>query len=229
MRAADIMSTQVITVGPEATVGEVASLMLRHAISAVPVIDKDGAIAGIVSEGDLMRRSEIGTQQQRSWWLRSFGDTRELARDYTKANARLVRDVMTAPVTTVGEGATLAEIAELLEKNRIKRVPVVRDGLIVGIVSRANLLRALAVLAAPPAPVAASDQAIRSALLAELKQQAWGAVGHVNIMVNDGVVTLWGIAQSAEERRARRVAAENTPGVRKVVDNLAVMPIVPGL
>ena len=158
MRAKDVMTSPAVTVRPDATVEEVAKLLLRRAISAVPVTGEDGGLSGIVSEGDLMRRVESGTERVPSWWLRAFGDDDAAARDYAKSRGRRAADVMTREVVTVGEDATLPEIAALLERHRIKRVPVVRDARVVGIVSRANLLQGLASQPAhAPAPPPGDD------------------------------------------------------------------------
>src|SRR5690606_8514615 len=140
MQASDVMSTPVISVTEDTSVAEVARLLLRHGISAMPVLGANGRLLGIVSEGDLVRRVESGTEREASWWLRLFGDSEERVRDYAKTHGRRVTDVMTREVTTVNEDASLPEIAALLERRRIKRVPVMRGGEVVGIVSRANLL-----------------------------------------------------------------------------------------
>ena len=222
MKAADVMSSRVISVGPEATVGEIARLLLERHISAVPVVDTGGRIIGIVSEGDLMRRAETGTERHRSWWLRAFGDTAILASDYVKSHALRARDVMTRDVVSVTPETKLGQIANLLEKHRIKRVPVVRGGKPVGIVSRANLLQAFAV--AKPAPnggaEAADDRGIREKLLAELDRQPWWVDSiYTNIVVTEGVVHVWGMVRTDSERDALRIAAERIPGVRQVDDH----------
>jgi CBS domain-containing protein len=221
MKAKDVMTTNVVTVGPEMAVDEVAKKLLAHGISGVPVVAADGRILGMVSEGDLVRRAETGTQRQRSWWLRVFADNATLATDYAKAHGRTAQDVMATEVVSVEPSTSLAEIADLLEQRRIKRVPVVDGGKLVGIISRANLVRALVAAGTMPA-TADSDTVIRDALSAALKTQPWATVGKSNIVVKDGIVHLWGLVQSDAERRALRVAAENIPGVRGVKDHLSV-------
>lgn len=227
MQARDLMTTAVVTVSPETLVREIARLLLGHRISAVPVVDTDNRILGIVSEGDLMRRAEMGTEWHRSWWLSLTADVDELAREYVKSHGRRADDVMTREVVTVAEDTPAGEIASLLESRRIKRVPVVRDGRLVGIVSRADLLRGLA--AHPPEPEGHSstdDRAIREQLLRELRASRWASPASVNVVVKDGAVHLWGLVRTEEERQALRVAASNVPGVRAVEDHLVRLPVV---
>jgi CBS domain-containing protein len=220
------MTTKVATVGPDMPVNAIAALLLERHISAVPVIDDDRRILGIVSEGDLMRRGE--TERRPSWWLAAFSNAEELAREFTKTRGIRAKDVMTREVLTVTEETPIATIAELLEKRRIKRVPVVRDGRIVGIVSRADLLRALAVQDIKPmVPVTQDDRVIRDQLLAVLKREPWADTHLLNILVSDGVVHLWGLVGSDAEQKALRVAAETIPGVRGVEDHLSLSRTLP--
>jgi CBS domain-containing protein len=222
MVARDIMTTRVVTVGPETPVEEVARLLLSHHVSAVPVVDAGGRLAGIVSEGDLMRRPETATERKPSWWLRIIADPDTLAREYVKTHGRHAGDVMTAKVVTVSEDTPVAEIARLLEERRIKRVPVVRDGRVAGIVSRADLLRGLASHhEAMPAP-SADDRELRERVLAAFDAVPFTA--QVYPMVTNGVAHLWGLAESENQRRALRVAAENVPGVRAVEDHMGYVP-----
>ena len=228
MQAADIMTVNVVTVDPETSVQEIASLLSERAISGVPVVDKNRRLVGMISEGDLMRRVETGTQLRRSWWLEMLSTNTELASDYVKTRGRRAQHVMSPNVVSVTEATPLAEIADLLERHRIKRVPVVRDGVLVGIVSRANLVRALASRGSQPAGAgAARDDVIRDTLLAELKRQKWAEASPGNVIVTDGVVHLWGTILSEEERQALRVAAENVAGVRAVADHTTLLPALP--
>ena len=221
MRAVEVMTTKVITVGENASVAEVAKLLAERGISAVPVVDKDNRVIGMVSEGDLLHRTETGTEKCRSWWLEMMASTNQLAGDYIKSHSANVKDVMTRDVISVSDTTPLADIAILLEANRIKRVPVVRDGKLVGIVSRANLVRALAMSVNEPSSSAElDDRTIRDELLAELKAQKWAEVSPANVTVKDGVVHLWSSYLSEQEKRALVVAAENTPGVRRVEDHM---------
>lgn len=235
MRASDVMTANVITVTPETSVQELAEVLGRHGISGVPVVNADAELVGIVSEGDLLHRAETGTerrsQQRRVRWLDGLLMDSTVARDYLKSHSRLVRDVMSREVVTVSETTGLDEIADLLESKRIRRVPVVRDGKVVGIVSRANLVRALAM--AKPRPAGATvpdDFAIRDALLGELRGKPWAKVWADEIMVRNNVVHLWySDDQPLEERQAIRVAAENTPGVERVEEHLVHVPMSPVL
>ena len=221
MRAAEVMTAKVITVGENASVAEVAKLLAERGISAVPVVDKDDRVIGMVSEGDLLHRTETGTEKCRSWWLEMMASTNQLAGDYIKSHSAKAKDVMTRDVISVSDTTPLADIASLLEANRIKRVPVVRDGKLVGIVSRANLVRALAMTANEPSSSAeVDDRTIREKLLAELRAQKWAEVSPANVTVKDGIVHLWSSYLSEQEKRALVVVAENTPGVRRVEDHM---------
>src|SRR5271166_2799102 len=180
---------EVITVDENASISAVAKLLAERGISAVPVVDSSNRVIGMVSEGDLLHRAETGTERRRSWWLEMIASTNELAGDYVKSHSGAVKDVMTRDVISVTDTTDLAEIALLLETNGIKRVPVVRDGKLVGIVSRANLVQALAMtLTEPGTPAANDDRAIRERLLGELKTQRWAEIAPANITVRDGVV-----------------------------------------
>jgi CBS domain-containing protein len=224
MKARDIMVFPVITAKPSATVREVAETLLKHHISAVPVVDDQGHLVGIVSEGDLLRRVEAGTEQRRPWWLLGLTRDETLAEDYVKAHARRVEDVMIRRVVTAAPDTPLHEVATLLEKSAIKRVPIVENGELVGIVSRANLIQAVA-SARKALDIRLTDSAIRDKLLAHLKHQAWAHTSTLNITVTDGVVDLWGLTDSDAERKAIRVAAEAAQGVNAVNDNLVTQPM----
>jgi CBS domain-containing protein len=214
-------------VKPSTSVKEVAKTFLERHISAVPVVDDQGKLVGIVSEGDFMHRSEAGTERQRSWWLRGFTGNETLAAEYVKAHARKVADVMTRRVITASPDMPLHEVASLLEKNSIKRVPIVANGQLVGIISRANLIQAVA-SARKGLEIPLSDTTIRDKLLAHLNEQQWAHTSLLNVTVSGGVVNLWGVTDSDAERKAIRVAAESTPGVCAVNDNLFTRPIVMG-
>ena len=236
MRAMDVMTTDVISVDPNTSVQALATLLSERGISGVPVVDSDNRLIGVVSEGDLLHRVETATERlpepvtgrRRSWWLDAIASDQDLARDYVKSHGRTVKDVMTPDVISVTDTTDLAEIAMLLETKRIKRVPVVRDGKLVGIVSRANLVRALAAIkSGPPTDGDIDDRTIREKLLAELKgqewfkMQEWFKIWAADIIVRDRIVHFWlSQNQSEEERRALRVAAENIPGVRRVEEHI---------
>jgi CBS domain-containing protein len=223
MNAREVMTSPVITVKANSLVQDAAKTLLKNRISAVPVLDDAGKLVGMLSEGDLVHRVETGTERRYSWWVHlvtEAGDA-SLPAGYIKARGRKVADVMTSNVITARPETPLEEIAILLERNSIKRVPIVKDGQLVGIVSRANLVQAVAT--APRAPeVPLSDSAIRDKLLANLKAQSWAHTDLLNVTVNDGVVNLWGMTSLELERKAIRVAAEATPGVRAVNDYLTL-------
>lgn len=221
MKARDIMSTQVVTVTKETTVHDIAALMIEKHISGVPVVDNDDRVSGMVSEGDLIRRSEIDTEKSHGRWLSLFVGVDEQAREFTKSHGLHAADVMTQPVIHVSEDVSLKDVVNLMEKHRIKRLPVINDGRLVGLVSRGDLLRALATHAptAVPAPPA-SDAAIRDAMNQILAKEQWAQGAMVNVVVGDGVVNLWGVIDSDDQRKALHVAAENIPGVKGIEDHL---------
>lgn len=229
MKAADVMVSNVITVRPDNTVQDVAKILLARRISAVPVVDEGGRLVGIISEADLIRRVETGTNRRRSSWLELLTGNAKLAEEYIKANARKVVDVMTQDVVTAAPDAPLKEIARLLEKHQIKRVPIVEDGKVVGIVSRANLLQGLASQQKETAPAGkGDDSALREKVIRKLNKEPWAPLNQINVTVHQGVVNLWGIVESPQQKEAIRVAAEITPGVRSVNDNLMVGMITAG-
>jgi len=220
MKVADVMTREVVSIAPDASILEAVRLMLQHKISGLPVIDASGKLQGVVTEGDFLRRVETGTERKRSRLVEFLLGPGRLATDYVQASGRKVDAVMTPDARTVGEDETLEKVVNLMERYRIKRVPVVRGDKVVGIVTRQNLMRALASLALAEHPVAADDAAIRERLLAELKRQSWAPVGLIDVVVKDGVVKLHGALTDERERQAIRVAAENIPGVKKVEDHL---------
>ncbi len=223
MQVRDVMTTKVITVRPDTPAREIARLLVENRISGVPVVDEENRVLGIVSEGDLIRRLEDGDDgRRRSWWLELFASPERRAEQYVKAHGRLAREIMTDEIVTIDEEATLAEAARLLEEKHVKRLPVVREGKLVGLVSRADLLRALALQ--PPPEAKADDREIRERLLAELDKAGLAYHPYVNIVVSDGVVHLWGFVGSAKEAEAMVVAAQNVPGVRSVDSHLSVRP-----
>jgi len=233
MRAMDVMTTNVITVVADTSVQALATLLSERGISGVPVVDKDGLLVGIVSEGDLLHRAETGTerrtQRRRSRWLDTFAADQEAARDYVKAHGRSVQEIMTREVISVSDTTELADIATLLETKRIRRVPVVRDGKLVGIVSRANLVRALAMMKNQPTIDADNDdRTIRQKLLTELQGHEWVHMWGADIIVRDRVVHLWfSDDRSEDERQAVRIAAENIAGVRQVQEHIVPAAVFP--
>jgi CBS-domain-containing membrane protein len=224
MHVRDVMVAPVITVTPSTTVKEVAELFLTKKISGAPVIDSQEKLVGIVSEGDLLHRVEAGTERHHSWWLKGFIGNDTLAAEYVKAHGLKVSDVMTRHVVTASPQTPLHEVATLMEKNAIKRVPILENGQLVGIVSRANLIQAVAT-ARKLLDIPLSDTTIREKILSHLKKQPWAHTSMLNVTVNGGIVDLWGIAESAAERKAIKVAAESTLGVCAVNDNLIIRSV----
>jgi CBS domain-containing protein len=213
LHAQDIMTRKVVTVRSDSTISEAAAQMVRHRISAVPVVD-DGLLVGIISEGDLVHRAEIGTAgRSRSWWLTLFRDPSTMAKEYARSHSRHVADLMTRTVRSVEEKASVEQIAELMDRARIKRVPVTRGGAVVGIVSRADLVKAIAGAKPEDTDAHPSDEGIRTRLLEE------ASATQIGVEVRDGFVSFWGTVNSEEERRASRILAENLAGVRGVEDH----------
>ncbi len=225
MQAKDIMTSNVVSAPADGKIEEAIRLMLDHHVSAVPVVDKEGALQGLVSEGDLMRRLRSPDDQRRSWWLEILGGADDSARDFIKLKSHRIEDVMTRDVISVQEDTPVAEIARLLQKHRIKRAPVLRDGRVVGIVSRANLLHALSAMPddALRAP-SEDDRVLRERIDQALKEVPGAAVNLVNFTVDDGQVAVWGVADSDFEENAVRVAVENVPGVRGLEMHLGRLP-----
>jgi len=221
MQAQDIMVRGVISVGPDMPVRAAAHAMVSNGVSALPVIDINAKLIGIVSEGDLIRRVENDTERDRSWWLEMFMSTETLAREFVKSHAKHVADVMTRNVITAAPTASLRVIANLMEKHGIKRVPIVDNEKVVGIVSRANLMQALASFNDDTDWVE-SDRVLRQRIIESIRGKPW-ASRPFNVIVSKQHADLWGFVFSESERAALRVAAEATPGINSVADHLRVL------
>jgi CBS domain-containing protein len=230
MKAREVMAVDVVTVAPTATVQQVAALLVAHRISALPVVDQHGALVGIISEGDLVRRTELGTHHRTSWWLDILANrsNEELATQYMKSHSRRVEDIMTREIITATPATALRDIAKLLEKHHIKRVPIVADGRLVGIVSRANLIQALASQRKPDQQDPTTDATIRDKIMAQFKSESWSKHSTLNATGQGGTVELWGTVGSKAEKEAARVAAELVSGVQAVENNVIVRPVVAG-
>ena len=220
MKVKDVMTSPVLSVESESPISQAIQLMLEKRISGLPVLDGQGRLVGIVTEGDFLRRTETGTQRRRSRWLEFLIGPGRLADEYTRSHGRKVIDVMTPDPVTINEQTSLEQVVQIMEKHRIKRLPVLREQKLVGIVSRANLLHALAGVASDIKPVTTSDEAIREQLLAELGRQSWAPAALINAIVKQGVVELWGTITDERERQAIIVAAVYVPGVKGVRDHL---------
>jgi CBS domain-containing protein len=221
MKAKDVMTLNVVSTQPQATVMQAIRIMLQKKISGLPVVDESGHLVGILTEGDLLRRTETDTRQHRPRWLEFLLGPGRLATEYVQTHGRKVQEIMTRDPVTVTEDTSLDDVVKTMEKRRIKRVPVMRGDQIVGLISRANLLHALASVSRHVGPTSVSDAEIRSKLLAELQKENWAPVGALDVIVHDGIVELWGTITDERQREALVVATENTPGVKAVRDHLA--------
>jgi CBS domain-containing protein len=230
MNAGDVMSQGTVTVDPDDSVMHAVQIMLKRRISGLPVVDNAGALVGILTEGDLLRRAELGTQKRRPRWIEFLLGPGRLANEYVSACGRKVSEVMTTPVHTATEDTPLTEVVKIMESKQVKRLPVMREGRVVGIISRANLLRALASIPRDTRDTRAahpSDASIRRHLLTELGKQTWAPP--VDVIVRNGVVHLWGTLTDERQRQGIRVAAENTPGVKRVEDHLVWIEPISGV
>jgi CBS domain-containing protein len=227
MKAHDVMTWGAITVQPDESVTRAVQLMLQNKISGLPVVDDKGEFIGIVTEGDFLRRGELGTQRRRPRWLEFLLGPGRLAAEYVQASGQKVAQVMTREAKTITPETPLEEVVRLMERHRVKRLPVVQDGKLVGIVSRADLLHALGSVARDLKPAAGDDAAIREQIIAECAKQRWAP--RINVVVRDGVVELWGVITDDRARDAFMVAAENVPGVKDVRDHLAWIEPMSGM
>lgn len=228
MRAHQIMTRPVVTVKPDTSIVEAASIMLHRHVSGLPVVDAGDRLVGIVSEGDFIRRSELGTGRKRGRWLRFILGPGKSAADFVHEHGRKVSEVMTNSPLTITEDASLAEIVDLMEKNHVKRLPVIRGDRVVGIVSRANLLQAVATLARQVPDPTADDDHIRNRVIDILEKNDWCPFG-LSVIVKDGIVHLSGVITEEQSRQAAVVAAENVSGVKKVHDHLCWVDTMSGM
>jgi CBS domain-containing protein len=228
MKASEIMTRNVVTVGRGTAIAQAIRLMLDNGVSGLPVLGDDGKVVGILTEGDLLRRSETGTERHRPRWLEILMGPGRMAGEYIRSHGRKVEDVMTRDVIGATADTALDEIVELMERRRIKRVPVLAGDALVGIVSRADLLRALALALEQQPAGLRSDDEIREQILAELAKAAWVPRDGLEIKVKDGVVELDGVILDEKERAALRVVAENAAGVSAVEDRLVWIDPVSG-
>ncbi|CAE6752386.1 CBS domain-containing protein [Paraburkholderia aspalathi] len=230
MRALDIMTPSVVTATPDMTIHDAARLFVDNRISGMPVVDANGQVVGIVSQGDLLHRVETGTcHGKRSWWLELLSSSpRGEAARYVKEHGHVVGDVMCDRVISIPEDMPFQQIADLMERRHLKRVPVLKDGKLVGIVSRSNLIRALASVAPAVDSASHDDASLREAIVMEMHGQRWG-LPKQGVLVTDGVAHLWGVIESEEEKRAIRIAAEGVPGVKRVESHLVFPSVMPSL
>jgi len=229
MRAAQVMTSDILSISSDATIFEAVELLVGVGVSAMPVVDKAGRMVGIVSEADLIRRAELGTEPHKSWLQRLFSGDAAAAKEYVTLHARRVTDVMSRDVVTVQEDDSLGHVAELMARHKVKRVPVLRGEELVGIVSRANLLQALLSWDPKASRTPLSDDQIRREIEGAVSKQPWTSPWPTNIVVNSGVVHLWGFVPTQAASDAYRVAAENVPSVRKVKNHMRRIPSAVGM
>ena len=227
MLVKDVMTQNVICVQANEPLVKAARLMLQNRVSGLPVVDQNNGIVGIVTEGDFLRRSEIGTQRRRPKWIEFLLGPGRLADEYVRASGRKVEEVMTADPCTIGEDDSLEKVVELMERRRVKRLPVTRGKKLVGIVSRANLMHALASLSRDIPGEAGDDSSIRDRIIATLGKERWAP--QVNVVIKDGVAELWGAITDERERRALVVAVGNVAGVKAVRDHLVWVEPISGM
>jgi CBS domain-containing protein len=216
----DVMTTTVITVLPSASVAEAAKLMLGHHFSGLPVVSAGGVLVGIISEGDFLRRGELGTERKRPRWLEFLESPGKAAGEYSQAYGRKVGEVMTDTVRTTSPDTTLDEIVDTMNRFHVKRLPVVKDGTLVGIVARSDLLRALSLVLSATVTAQIDDATIQETIVAEFAKQAWTSAESIHVAVHDGAVELDGTVFDGRQRLAARVVAENVAGVKSVSDKL---------
>jgi CBS domain-containing protein len=219
MKAEDVMVRDLVTVEPQTSIADAIKLLAEYDVSALPVVGPDNHLIGILSEADLLEREELGASHHRPWWIEAVTPASKLAKEFTKAHGKTVAQLMSTHVISASEDTPLLEIAPLLERNRIKRVPIVRDGKLVGVVSQSNLIQALA-SSEMTEPRPESDKIIRLEVLDLLGQQHWTDFGSRNITVQDGTVHLWGLVGSEAERTALVALAQDVPGVVGVADEM---------
>jgi len=231
MIASDVMTRKVISIDPDSTVLQAARLMLLHRISGLPVLDNTGRLVGVLSEGDFLRRRETRTERHRSRWLEFLMGPGKIATEYTHSHGNKVGEVMTTDLKTVDENAAVEDIVELMEKYRIKRVPVMSGSILVGIITRSNLMHAMVSMArvAPDLIKSKDDAGIRDQLLEEMNKERWAPVALTNVVVHDGVVELWGVLVDERQREALKVVAENIPGVKAVKDHMVWVEPMTGM
>jgi CBS domain-containing protein len=224
MLARDIMTSNVLTVKPDTTIGEIASLMTTHHISGVPVVDDDGRMIGIVSETDLLHRAQLGTERKRKWWISLFIDPDMRARDFIKGHGDVAADVMSRFIVSTHEDATLSEVADLLDANDLKRLPVLRAGKLVGMITRGDLVRVIARSDVASTTSTGDSAQLQKALNKRIAEQRWADPGHLNVIATDEAVELWGFVASEDQRRALLILVREMAGKRSIEDHLVLGP-----
>jgi CBS domain-containing protein len=226
MQVHEIMTKELVTATPDTPVTEIAKLLVQHRIGAIPVLAGDGRLVGLVSQTDLAHRSETGTEKRRKWWLEMFADADVRAREYVKSHGLKAADVMTRGINSVSHDASLAEVADVLDTHRVRQVPVMRDGKMIGIISRGDLVRALAELTATAPVQRPANGQLQRLIWEHIRAESWLQSAFLNLAVKDGVVELYGAVDSPDQRRALIVLVSRVPGVQNVEDKLTIMPKV---
>jgi CBS domain-containing protein len=222
MKAQEIMTRDVITVRPDTLVRDIAALMVEKHISGVPVVTDNGKLIGMVSQSDLLHRAEVGTERKHKWWFRIFADSSALAREYAKAHGLKAHDIMSRYVVSVGDDAELRDVADILDKRRIKRVPVVQKERVVGIITRGDLVCALSQVQVSKAGKTIDNAVLHKTLHDRIQSQSWINDNCISLTVNDGVIELSGFVERADQHTALRVLVEETEGVNRVDDRISV-------
>jgi CBS domain-containing protein len=222
MKAQEIMTRDVITVRPDTSVRDIAALMVEKHISGVPVVTDNGKLIGMVSQSDLLHRAEVGTERKHKWWFRIFADSAAAAREYAKAHGLKAHDIMSRYVVSVRDDAELRDVADILDKRRLKRVPVVESDRLVGIITRGDLVRALSQVQISKVAKKIDNAALHKTLHDRIRSQSWINDNYISLTVNDGVVALWGFVDTADQRSALRILVEETDGVNRVDDKISV-------
>lgn len=222
MKAHEVMSRNVISVKPSTLVREVAALLAEKRISGVPVVSEDGQVVGIVSETDLLHRAELGTDKPRKSWMTIFADADQLARDYTKTHGLHASQIMSRHVVSVSDETELRDVVNMFDRHRFKRIPVIRDGKLVGMITRGDVVRALNRQSPAVSGGQVSDADLQQTLLKKIRDTKWLFDSFLNLAVKDGVVELWGMVGSDDQRKALTVIIEETPGVKRISDNTKI-------
>jgi CBS domain-containing protein len=222
MQAQHIMTKNVLSVGAETPVHDIATLMIEKRISGLPVVTADGQVIGVVSQSDLLHRHELQTETKQKWWLKVFSDPDHMAREFSKAHGLKAQDIMNRHVVSVDESTDLADVAAILDRNHIKRVPVLRNGKLVGLIARSDLVKALVKAPVRDAVATVDPAVLHRALAKKMRAQTWLNASFLNVIVENGTVHLWGFVGSEDQHRALRVLVEETAGVKAIEDHLAV-------
>jgi CBS domain-containing protein len=222
MKAQEIMTRDVITVRPDTLVRDIAALMVERHISGVPVVTDKGELIGMISQSDLLHRAEVGTERKHKWWFRALADSGAAAREFAKAHGLKAHDIMSRYVVSVRDDAELSDVADILDKRRIKRVPVVESDRLVGIITRGDLVRALSQVQISKAVKKIGNSVLHKTLHDRIRSQSWIDDHYISLTVNDGVVELWGFVDTADQRSALRILVEETDGVNRVDDKISV-------